>query len=106
MLIEMPELGTIENKAAASLAGLVPIARDSGSKQGKRFIYGGRAGLRQALYMPALVVARFNPNQTKYNALLEAGKPPKLAVAEIMRKLLIPANALIRSGRSWTPDHA
>ncbi len=59
MLIEMPELGAIENKCVASLAGLAPIARDSGQRSKKRFIRGGRAHLRQALYMPALVAIRF-----------------------------------------------
>lgn len=107
MLIEMPELGSIENKAAASLAGLAPVARDSGRKHGKRFIQGGRAALRQALYMPALVAARFNPQlKAKYAALIQAGKPPKLAITAIMRKLLILANALIRDGRKWTTDPA
>ena len=107
ILIEMPELGQIENKAAASLAGLAPIARDSGRKQGKRFIHGGRAGLRQALYMPALVAARFNPQlKAKYHALIDAGKPPKLAITAIMRKLLILANALLRDRRAWAPTAA
>jgi len=107
LLVEMPELGQIENKAAASLAGLAPVARDSGKKQGKRFIQGGRAALRQALYMPALVAARFNPDlKAKYQALIQAGKPAKLAITAIMRKLLILANALIRNGRTWTPDPA
>jgi len=102
ILVEMPELGTIENKAAASLAGLAPVARDSGRKHGKRFIQGGRAGLRQALYMPALVAARFNPDlKAKYQALIQAGKPAKLAITAIMRKLLILANSLLRDGRVW-----
>jgi transposase len=102
----MPELGSIENKAAASLAGLAPVARDSGRKQGKRFIQGGRATLRHALYMPALVAARFNPDlKAKYQAFIQAGKPKKLAITAIMRVLLILANALIRSGRTWTPEH-
>jgi transposase len=107
ILIEMPELGQIENKAAASLAGLAPIAQDSGRKHGKRFIQGGRAGLRQALYMPALVAARFNPQlKAKYAALIGAGKPPKLAITAIMRKLLILANALLRDRRAWIPTLA
>lgn len=74
MLIEMPELGSLENKCVASLAGLAPMARDSGRHHGKRFIRGGRAHLRQALYMPALVAIRFNANmKQKYNALIAAG---------------------------------
>lgn len=61
MLIDMPELGSIDARQAASLSGLAPITRQSGSWQGKSFIQGGRAPLRQALYMPALVAIRFNP---------------------------------------------
>ena len=75
MLVEMPELGAIEHKCAASLAGLAPIARDSGQRSGKRFIRGGRAHLRQALYMPALVAVRFSAAmKAKYDALRAAGK--------------------------------
>lgn len=107
ILVEMPELGSIENKAAASLAGLAPIARDSGHTRGKRFIRGGRAQLRQALYMPALVAVRFNEAmKAKYQAFIAAGKPPKVALTAIMRKLLILANALIRDGRTWTQKPA
>jgi len=107
MLVEMPELGALEHKGAASLAGLAPMARDSGQHRGKRFIRGGRAPLRQALYMPALVAVRFDAAmRTKYEALLAAGKPPKVALVAIMRKLLILANALLRDGRTWTPQLA
>ena len=62
LLIEMPELGRLGQPQAASLAGLAPVARGSGRCQGKRTIRGGRASLRRALYMPALVAARFNPD--------------------------------------------
>jgi transposase len=107
MLVEMPELGALEHKCAASLAGLAPIARDSGQHRGKRFIRGGRAPLRQALYMPALVAVRFDAAMmAKYEALLAAGKPPKVALVAIMRKLLILANALLRDARTWTPKPA
>jgi transposase len=103
LLVEMPELGSLGQPQAASLAGLAPVARDSGQFKGKRFIRGGRAGLRQALYMPALVATRFNPDlQAKYRALIGAGKPPKLAVTAVMRKLLLLANALPRDRRTWT----
>lgn len=102
MVIEMPELGSLENNCAASLAGLAPVARDSGQHSGKRFIRGGRAPLRQALYMPALVAIRFNPAmKAKYQAFIAAGKPPKVAIAAIMRKLVVLANALLREGRAW-----
>ena len=104
MLIEMPELGSLDQRQAASLAGLAPVARDSGKWKGKRSIRGGRATLRQALYMPALVATRFNPDlKAKYQALVAAGKPAKVAITAIMRKLLLLANALLREDRSWSP---
>jgi len=107
MLIEMPELGAIENKQVASLAGLAPVARESGNWKGKRSIRGGRATLRQALYMPALVAIRFNDDfKTKYQALIAAGKAPKVAITAVMRKLLILANALLRAERKWAPKSA
>ena len=105
ILIDMPELGQIEHKCVASLAGLAPMARDPGNHNGKRFIRGGRAQLRQAPYMPALVAMRCNPDlKAKYPALTAAGKPAKLALAARMRKLLILANALLRDGGMWTPN--
>jgi transposase len=102
MLIEMPELGALENPQAASLAGLAPIARDSGKWRGKRSIRGGRANLRQAIYMPALVATRFNPDlKAKYQAMIKAGKPPKVAIVAVMRKLIILANTLLKANRFW-----
>ena len=107
MLVEMPELGIMENKCVASLAGLAPVARDSGQHSGKRFIRAGRAQLRQALYMPALAAIRFNADlKAKYQALVTAGKPPKVAITAVMRKLVILANALLRDRRNWTPKTA
>lgn len=102
ILIEMPEIGTLENPQAASLAGLAPLARDSGKWSGKRSIRGGRANLRQAIYMPALVATRFNPDfKTKYLTMIAAGKPPKVAITAIMRKLVVLANTLLKAGRNW-----
>ncbi|NOX72873.1 MAG: IS110 family transposase [Alphaproteobacteria bacterium] len=102
LIAEIPELGSLEAKQAASLAGLAPIARDSGAWKGKRFIQGGRKFLREALYMPALVASRFNPDlAAKYKALKAAGKPSKVALTAIMRKLVILANALIQEDRMW-----
>lgn len=102
LLIDMPELGTLENGQAASLAGLAPIARQSGNWSGRAFIRGGRANVRQALYMPALVAMRFNPDlRAKYDRLKAAGKAPKLAITAIMRNLIVLANALLRDGRKW-----
>jgi transposase len=102
LVATMPELGSLENKQAASLAGLAPVARQSGQWKGKSFIRGGRANVRQALYMPALVAARFNPDlKAKYQQLIAAGKPAKLAITAIMRKLIITANALLKKDRLW-----
>ena len=107
ILIEMPELGTLGGKQIASLAGLAPVIRESGKWKGKARIKGGRASLRQALYMPALVATRFNPDlKARYDTLRKAGKPAKLAITAVMRKLLITANALIRDDRNWTENPA
>jgi Transposase IS116/IS110/IS902 family len=104
LLVEMPELGAIAPKGVASLAGLAPVARDSGRHRGQRSIRGGRAPLRQALYLPALVAVRFNAGmKARYDALRAAGKPPKVALVAIRRKLLILATALLRGRRTWTP---
>jgi len=107
LLIDRPELGSMDCKQTGRLAGLAPVTRQSGSWCGKSFIQGGRATLRQALYMPALVAIRFNPPlRAKYRALRAAGKPAKLAIVVIMRKLLILANALLRDNRMWTLELA
>jgi transposase len=107
LLVEMPELGTLEAGQAASLAGLAPVARQSGRWTGRAFIRGGRASLRRALYMPALVAARFNVDmKAKYEQLIKAGKPAKVALTAIMRKLVVLANALLKKGREWVPNPA
>lgn len=107
LIATMPELGTLENKQAASLAGLAPVARQSGQWKGKSFIRGGRANVRQALYMPALVAARFNPDlKAKYKQLIAQGKPAKVAITAVMRKLLVTANALIKADRTWVKSLA
>ena len=103
LLIAMPELGALEAGQAANLAGLAPIARQSGRWTGRSFIRGGRADVRQALYMPALVAARFNPDmKAKYAHLIKTGKPAKVALTAIMRKLVVLANALLKANRPWT----
>ena len=102
LLIEMPELGSLDEKQASALAGLAPIARQSGNWKGKSFIRGGRQQVRQGLYMPALVAIRFNADlKTKYEQLIKAGKAPKQAITAVMRKLIILANALLKKGRKW-----
>ena len=107
LLIEMPELGSLNEKQVAALAGLAPIARQSGNWKGKSFIRGGRQQVRQGLYMPALVAIRFNADlKAKYEQLIKAGKAPKKAITAVMRKLIILANALLKKGRKWQPQVA
>lgn len=104
LLIHMPELGTLQAKQAASLAGLAPVTRASGTWQGQSHIRGGRFKLRQALYMPAMVACRFNPDMKhKYDKLIDAGKPPKVAITAVMRNLVVLANTLLNQNRNWTP---
>ncbi|MBB2167641.1 IS110 family transposase [Gluconacetobacter aggeris] len=107
LLADMPELGTMEEAQAASLAGLAPITRQSGTWRGRSFIQGGRATLRQALYMPAIVAMRFNPDLKRvYDRLIAKGKHAKIAITAIMRKLVVLANALLRKDRLWTSKPA
>ena len=107
ILIEMPEIGTLSNKAAACLAGLAPITRNSGQWKGKAFIQGGRKTLRDSLYMPALVAMRYNPDLAKkYQKMKQNGKPAKLILTAIMRKLLILANTIVKQDRKWIKNSA
>lgn len=107
LITELPELGSLDEKQIASLSGLAPITRQSGKWSGKAFVQGGRKQVRQALYMPALVAMRFNPDlMAKYKQLIDAGKAPKQAITAIMRKLIILANALIKKGAQWQPKTA
>jgi transposase len=99
----LPKLGTLEGKQVASLAGLALMSRQSSKWQGKERIQGGRTFLRRAIYMPALVATRYNPDfKAKYDQLIRAGKPGKVAIAAIMRKLIVMANALLRDGLKWS----
>jgi transposase len=107
ILIEMPEIGSMDRKQVASLTGVAPMTRQSGQWRGKSFIQGGRKVVRNALYMPALVAMRFNPDlRVKYQALIKAGKPPKVALTALMRKLIELANALIKADRYWVKKAA
>ena len=107
ILIDMPEIGSLDRKQVACLAGLAPQSQSSGKWTGKARIQGGRRTLRQAIFMPALVAIRYNPDlKAKYEQLLAAGKEKKLAITAVMRKLLILANALLRDGRKWTEKPA
>jgi len=107
LIVEIPELGTLTSKAAASLSGVAPFARESGKWKGSRFIGGGRKFLRKALYMPALVALRFNPDmKAKYQQLKDKQKPSKVAITAIMRKLIILANALVKKDQMWISNSA
>lgn len=108
LLVELAELGKLGRGEIASLAGLAPFPRESGTLKGKRFIRGGRAEVRRALYMAALVAVFKAHSDLRgfYLRLVERGKPKKLALAAVMRKLLVALNAMVRDGRPWDPRPA
>jgi len=98
LLAEMPELGTLNRGQAAALAGVAPFARESGRWQGKRFIGGGRPLARKALYMAALVASRYHPTlKAFYERLRQRAKPAKVALAALMRKLIILLNSHLKN---------
>lgn len=104
LLAELPELGTLERRTIAALVGVAPMNRDSGQSRGRRMIRGGRASVRAALYMAALVAARHNPPLRRfYQRLRTAGKPPKVALVAVMRKLLAILNAMMKHHAAWQP---
>lgn len=104
LIVHMPELGTLTGPRAASLAGLAPVTRESGTWKGRSFIQGGREKVRRLLYMPAVAAIRYNPDLgAKYTALRAAGKPGKVAITAVMRKLIVLANILVQQDRLWTP---
>lgn len=97
LMAELPELGTVNKRQIASLAGLAPFNRDSGQKRGQRSITGGRGKVRKVLYMAAIVAIRHNGLlKAFYERLLERGKAKKAALTAVMRKLLVIANAVVR----------
>jgi transposase len=97
IITHLPQIGTLNRRQAAALAGLAPINRDSGSKRGRRFVQGGRQPLKTALYLAALSAARFHPTlKPFYTSLRNAGKAPTSALIAVARKLLIILNATAR----------
>ena len=103
LIAEMPELGQISGEKAAALTGLAPIAHDSGTLRGKRAIGGGRRSLRHVMFQAALVASYHNPVLKAFaDQLRKAGKPYKVIVTAVARKLVTIANALCRSDQSWT----
>ncbi len=102
LIVDLPELGALSRREITSLVGLAPFARDSGKTRGQRRIRAGRSGPRTVLYLAALNGARFNPVlRPMYQRLIEAGKPPKVALIAIARKLLTILNAMIRDSKDW-----
>ena len=107
LLAELPELGTLTHKRLSALVGVAPFNRDSGRIRGKREVWGGRARVRTALYMSAMVASKHNPLIREfYERLVEAGKPKKVALVACMRKLLAILNAMMRDRRPWRFTHA
>lgn len=104
LLALLPELGTLGRKPIAALVGLAPFNRDSGTLRGRRTVWGGRATVRQVLYMAALSAIRHNPVlKAFYTRLRERGKRPKVAIVAAMRKLLTMLNAMLRDNAHWNP---
>jgi transposase len=102
LIAELPELGTLDRRSIASLVGVAPMNRDSGTMRGKRKIRGGRATVRSALYMATVAAIRWNPPlRDTYQRLRAAGKPAKLAIVAVMRKLVVTLNAIIRDKTPW-----
>lgn len=104
LIADLPELGHLDRRRIAALAGLAPFARDSGAFRGRRMIAGGRAHIRRVLYMATLTAIKHNPAiRVFYLRLVAAGRPGKLALTAAMRKLLTVLNAMLRDRRPWQP---
>ena len=108
LLTEMPELGQLDRRQIAALAGLAPIAKDSGLKENQRVTKGGRGQLRCVLYMATVSAIRANDNpfKARYLALVARGKPKKLAIVAVMRTMITTLNAMVRDNNPWNPQHA
>lgn len=105
LMADLPELGTLDRRAVASLAGLAPHPDHSGTRNGPGHIQGGRPCVRVALYMAALSAARSDPGfKAQYLAMRAAGKPAKVAIIAIARKLVVIANSILKERRPWSPN--
>jgi transposase len=103
ILAMLPELGTLNRKKIAALVGVAPVNKDSGRRQKKRRVYGGRANVRSVLYMAALSASKHNPRiKMFYDHLIRMGKEKKVALTACMRKLLVILNAIIRVNQNYT----
>lgn len=104
IIIELPELGTLNRKEIATLVGVAPLNNDSGQRTGRRSIWGGRTSVRSALYLAAMAACRYNPViRAFYKRLLQRGKLKKVALVACMHKLLTILNAMIATGSYWQP---
>ena len=102
LIADLPELGHLDRRRIAALAGLAPVARDSGAFRGRRMIVGGRAHVRRILYMATVAAIKYNPViRAFFHRLVAAGRPGKVAVIAAMRKLLTILNAMLRDRRPW-----
>ncbi|SDH81050.1 transposase [Vibrio xiamenensis] len=107
IISNVPELGYITNKQAASLIGVAPITRESGRYKGKRVIQGGRAQVRTVLYMAMMSAMQCNPVfKATYSRLVEAGKPKKVAIIACVRKMVVILNSMLRDGVMWDENIA
>ena len=107
LLAYLPELGTLDRRQIAALVGVAPFNRDSGTLRGKRTVWGGRARVRAALFMGALVATRHNPViRDFYQRLQTSGKPKKLALTACMRKLLVIPNSVLKHLLPWRAPRA
>lgn len=106
LLTDLPELGSTDRRAIASLAGLAPHPNQSGMAPGKNQIGGGRPCVRAAVYMAALSSARHDPQlRLAYKAMREEGKPAKVALIAVARKVIVLANSLVKQGRKYNPEY-
>ena len=106
-LADLPETGTLSRREISALVGVCPYSRDSGSFRGRRTIWGGRARVRAALYMAAIVASRHNPViKAFYEKLTRAGKAKKVALVACMRKLLVIINTMLKNDSAWNPKIA
>jgi transposase len=102
LIAELPELGTLDRRQIAALAGLAPWTRQSGQWRGKSFISGGRSSIRRVLFIAAMVAARHDPTLKAFrNKLVDAGKPKIVALIAVARKLLTILNAILRDKKPW-----
>lgn len=106
LLADLPELGRLTRKQVAALVGVAPYNWDSGVLHGKRLVWGGRAPVRNVLYMATVVAIRYNPVLRAFYERLRAGKPAKVALVAAMRKLLTILNAMVRDNLPWNPSLA